>query len=274
MSTLDTHLDRMDVDQPTPTGFKDLDGLTGGGLRPGELVVAAGFPGMGTSTFALDLARTASIRHSRGVYVAALESTVPHVTRRVLSAEARIALHHLAAGLLAEGDNERAAKAGNRIAGAPIRLSDRHRDLEAIRRNATASAEGADLRMLVVDGAHLLVPAHDYGGRAQFADDFARDLKEFAVDAGVTVVAALPLEFPFGTREGNLPLLRDFGKRQSFAAAADIVILLHRDDYYQWECPRAGEADLILAKSRNSPLATITVAFQGHYARFVDMAAS
>lgn len=271
MSTLGTDVDTTGADRPIPTGFRDLDLLLAGGVRPGEMIVASGYPGLGASMFALGLARKAAIANGLRTFYATLESTTPQTARRVLSAESRVSLLHLTAGQPREGDRERIARANARISDAALLITDRSRSLDAISLDMVA---GGKPRMLVVDGAHLMIPSHDYGGRAQFADDFARDLKELAVTLGIVVIATLPLEFPFAERPGNYPLLRDFGKRQSFAAAADIVILIHREDHYERESPRAGEADLIIAKSRNSPLATITVAFQAHYARFVDMAMS
>jgi replicative DNA helicase len=270
-SDLGSVLDQHHTDHPIPTGFGDLDDLTGGGLRPGDLAVIAGYPGMGSSTLALDLARNAAIHHDHSTYFASLESTAPQTARRILAAEGRVSIYHLTAGLLANTDEERLIRARQKTDGKPLHVTARQRDLDAI---VNHLPQFGALRMLVVDGAHLLVPANDYGGRAQFADDFARDLKELAVTRDMVVIATLPLEFPFATRTDPRPLLRDFGKRQSFAAAADIVILLHREDAYERASPRAGEADLIVAKHRNGPTATITVAFQGYYARFVDMAQS
>lgn len=253
-----------------PTGFDDLDTLTDGGLHPGELIVIAGFPGIGSSTLALDLMRAAAIQGGLVANLAALESTAPRIEQRILAAEASMQPRDLDTPDRARpGDAERLAAARQRVADGRLIVTDQQRDLSSI---ADAAREALDLRMLIIDGAHLLIPAHDYGGRAQFADDFARDLKELAVELGLVVVVTVPLEFPFGERPGNVPLLRDFGKRQSFAAAADLVILVHRDDHYERESPRAGEADLIVAKSRNAPRAVITVAFQGHYARFRDLA--
>ncbi len=274
MTNLGALLGRADPGRPVPTGFRDLDLLLAGGMRPGELVAISGYPGIGASTLALDLARNAAIAHGLGTHFATLESTIPQTSRRITAAESRVPALRLASGRLKDDDAERVARAGERTADAPLRITDSRRDVGSIVLDNAGDPAGTQRRLLVVDGVHLLNPSHDYGGRAQFADDFARDLKELAVTLDISVVVTLPLEFPFADRPGNYPLLRDFGKRQSFAAAADIVILIHREDHYERESPRAGEADLIVAKSRNSPLATITVAFQGHYARFVDMAMS
>lgn len=255
------------TDRPIPTGFQDLDKLLAGGLRPGELTVISGYPGMGASTLALAFARTAALTHGLRTKLAALESTTPQTTRRIIAAEGGLALSRLTAGNLTDSDRDRAAQIQTRIEAAPLTITDHTRTLDAI------MLDGPPIpRMLIIDGAHLLIPAHDYGGRAQFADDFARDLKELAVHLRMTIVVTVPLEFPFGARESNYPLLRDFGKRQSFASGADTVILLHREDYFDRNSPRSGEADLIVAKARNSPLATITLAFQAHYARYADLA--
>lgn len=256
-------------DIPLSTGLADMDALTGGGLMSGTLTVIAGYPGLGSSTLALDLVRAAAIHDRNDAYLCALESTRPQMERRIMAAEAPASLFHLTSGTLREQDAPHIAQARQRLADAPLCLTDRHRDLDTIANHARKHVP--QLRMIAIDGAHLLVPAHDYGGRAQSADDFARDLKELAVELDLTVVVTVALEFPFGGRTDPRPLLRDFGKRQSFAATADIVILVHREDYYERESPRAGEADLIVAKHRNGPTATVLAAFQEHYSRFVDM---
>ncbi|MFG6295784.1 DnaB-like helicase C-terminal domain-containing protein, partial [Streptomyces rochei] len=100
----------------------------------------------------------------------------------------------------------------------------------------------------------------------------SRGLKTLAMDLEVPVVALSQLNRGPEQRQDKKPMVSDLRESGSLEQDADIVILLHREDAYDKESPRAGEADLIVAKHRNGPTATITVAFQGHYARFVDMA--
>jgi replicative DNA helicase len=99
-------------------------------------------------------------------------------------------------------------------------------------------------------------------------------LKLLAKELDVPVVAISQLNRGPEQRVDKRPMLADLRESGSLEQDADMVILLHREDFYERESPRAGEADFIVAKHRNGPTATITVAFQGHYSRFVDMAQS
>ena len=102
--------------------------------------------------------------------------------------------------------------------------------------------------------------------------DMSRQLKLLAKELDVPVVAVAQLNRGPEQRTDKRPLLADLRESGSIEQDADVVLLLHREDAYERESPRAGEADLIVAKHRNGPTATVTVAFQGHYSRFVDMA--
>lgn len=107
--------------------------------------------------------------------------------------------------------------------------------------------------------------------REREVSEITRQLKALALDLGVPIVVAAQLNRDPEYRIDKKPMLSDLRESDAIAQTADIVILLYREDAYERESPRAGEADLIVAKHRQGPTATITVAFQGHYARFVDM---
>jgi replicative DNA helicase len=108
--------------------------------------------------------------------------------------------------------------------------------------------------------------------RQQEVSDLSRSLKLLAKELEVPVVALSQLNRGSEQRTDKKPMLSDLRESGSIEQDSDVVILLHREDQYEKESPRAGEADLIVAKHRNGPTATVTVAFQGHYSRFVDMA--
>ena len=110
--------------------------------------------------------------------------------------------------------------------------------------------------------------------RQQEVSELSRSLKLLAKELQVPVVALSQLNRGPEQRTDKKPLLSDLRESGSIEQDADMVILLHREDHYEPESARAGEADLIVAKHRNGPTATVTVAFQGHYSRFVDMAPS
>jgi replicative DNA helicase len=129
-----------------------------------------------------------------------------------------------------------------------------------------------DLRLVIVDYLQLMSSPRRVENRQQEVSEFSRSLKLLAKELDVPVVALSQLNRGPEQRADKKPQLSDLRESGSLEQDADVVILLHREDAYERESPRAGEADLIVAKHRNGPTATVTVAFQGHYSRFVDMA--
>jgi replicative DNA helicase len=130
-----------------------------------------------------------------------------------------------------------------------------------------------DLKLVIIDYLQLMSSSsRRVENRQQEVSEFSRSLKLLAKELEVPVVALSQLNRGPEQRQDKRPLLSDLRESGSIEQDSDVVILLHREDAYERESPRAGEADLIIAKHRNGPTATVTVAFQGHYSRFVDMA--
>ncbi|MEV3926499.1 replicative DNA helicase [Actinomadura coerulea] len=255
------------------TGFKDLDLLTQG-LQPGQLIVIAARPAMGKSTLALDFARACSIRDGLPSVFFSLEMGISEINMRMLSAEARVALHHMRAGNLSEDDWKAIGRKTPDIEAAPLYLDD-SADLTMmqIRSKCRRMQQKHGLRLIVVDYLQLMESGKRAENRVVEVGQISRGLKKLAKELGVPVVALSQLNRGSEQRSDKRPQVSDLRESGSIEQDADMVILLHREDAYEKESPRSGEADLIVAKHRNGPTATVTVAFQGHYSRFVDMAA-
>jgi replicative DNA helicase len=129
-----------------------------------------------------------------------------------------------------------------------------------------------DLKFVIIDYLQLMSSPKRVENRQQEVSEMSRSLKLLAKELEVPLVALSQLNRGPEQRTDKRPLLSDLRESGSIEQDSDVVILLHREDAYEKESPRAGEADLIVAKHRNGPTATVTVAFQGHYSRFVDMA--
>lgn len=257
-----------------PTGFADLDALTNG-LHPGQLVVLAARPAVGKSTLALDFARFCSVKHGLTSVVFSLEMGRNEITMRLLSAEARVALHHMRSGTMTNDDWTRLARRMAEVSAAPLYVDDSPNvTMMEIRAKARRLKQRHDLRLVVVD--YLQLMSGGAGRRAesrqQEVSEISRSLKLLAKELGVPVVALSQLNRSAEHRADKRPALSDLRESGAIEQDADVVILLHREDVYERDSPRAGEADLIVAKHRNGPTATVTVAFQGHYSRFTDMA--
>lgn len=259
-----------------PTGLEDLDALTNG-LHPGQMIIVAARPAIGKSTLGLDLARSCSIRHGLTSVIFSLEMGREEIQQRLMSAEARVPLHHLRNGGMTDDDWARVAKHDASIVDAPLFLDvSPNMTLMEIRAKCRQLKQRHDLRLVIVDYLQLI----SYGGtrrqdnRQQEVSDLSRSLKLLAKELEVPVVAICQLNRGPEQRTDKRPMMSDLRESGSLEQDADVVVLLHREDAYERESPRAGEADLIVAKHRNGPTATITAAFQGHYSRFVDMAQS
>ncbi|MFG3229356.1 replicative DNA helicase [Kitasatospora sp. NPDC048194] len=256
-----------------PTGFTDLDALTNG-LQPGQLVVIAARPAIGKSTLALDILREVTIRAALNATLFSLEMGRDEINMRLLSAEARVSLQHMRTGNMTEDDWARVARRMPDVTAAPLYVDDSpNQSMMEIRAKARRQKQRHGLDLVVVDYLQLM----QHGGRRaetrqQEVSDMSRNLKLLAKELEVPVIALSQLNRGPEQRTDKKPLISDLRESGSIEQDADMVILLHREDAYEKESPRAGEADLIVAKHRNGPTSTITVAFQGHYSRFVDMA--
>jgi replicative DNA helicase len=256
-----------------PTGFTDLDSLTGG-LHPGQLIVIAARPAMGKSTLALDFVRSASIKHDLPSAVFTLEAGRHEVGMRLLSAEARVALHHMRSGTMTEEDWTRLARRMPDVSAAPIYIQDgSYSNLHDLRAHCRYLHATKNVQLIVVDAVHLLTyGTRPLSSRYEEISEIARCLKLLAKELQVPIVAISTLNRSPEQRTDKKPMINDLRDSGALEDNADLIILLHREDAYEKDSPRAGEADFIVAKHRHGPTATITVAFQGHYSRFVDMA--
>jgi replicative DNA helicase len=225
------------------------------------------------STLALDFARAAAIKHQLATVMFSLEMSRNEITMRLLSAEARIPLQAMRTGQLGEDDWTKLARRMAEVVDAPLFIDDSpNMSMMEIRAKCRRLKQRHDLRLVIVDYLQLMTSPRRVENRQQEVSEMSRSLKLLAKEVDVPVVAISQLNRGPEQRNDKRPLLSDLRETGAIEMDSDVVILLHRVDNYEPESPRAGECDLIVAKHRNGPTATITVAFQGHYSRFVDMA--
>ncbi|MFD1718538.1 replicative DNA helicase [Georgenia deserti] len=272
MEEIEAAADRGEAMVGVPTGFADLDGLTNG-LHPGQMIIVAARPAMGKSTFALDVCRAASIKNGLTSVIFSLEMGRTEITMRLLSAEAQVPLQNMRKGTMREEDWTRMATAMSKVSDAPLFIDDSpNMSLMEIRAKCRRLKQKHDLKLVVVDYLQLMTSGKRVESRQQEVSEFSRALKLLAKEIEVPVIAVAQLNRGPETRTDKKPMMSDLRESGSLEQDADVVMLLHREDAYERESPRAGEADVIVAKHRNGPTDTIVVAFQGHYSRFVDMA--
>ncbi|MDA0565279.1 replicative DNA helicase [Streptomonospora sp. S1-112] len=225
------------------------------------------------STLALDFARAASIKHQLTSVFFSLEMGRNEIVMRLLSAEARVPLHTMRSGLMTDDDWARLARRMGEVASAPLFIDDSpNLSMMEIRAKCRRLKQQHDLKLVIVDYLQLMSSTGRVESRQQEVSEMSRSLKLLAKELEVPVIALSQLNRGPEQRTDKKPQVSDLRESGSIEQDADMVILLYREDVHEKESPRAGEADLIVAKHRNGPTATVTVAFQGHYSRFVDMA--
>jgi replicative DNA helicase len=254
-----------------PTGFKDLDEMTGG-LQPGELIIIAARPSMGKTALALNLARNAAVDHHKKVAIFSLEMTTRALVLRLLSAEAGIDSTSFRKGHIATNDHARLSQAAGRLGDAPVWIDDSGAAtvLEMKAKSRRLQSERG-LDMVMVDYLQL---AHGDGGaerREQEISEISRGLKALAKELSIPVVALSQLNRGPELRTGKekKPRLSDLRESGAIEQDADLIGFIYREAVYDENAdPR--DAELIIEKQRNGPTGIVHLDFEGRYARFGD----
>jgi replicative DNA helicase len=225
------------------------------------------------STLALDFCRSASIHHNMASVIFSLEMTRNEITMRLLSAEGKIPLNHMRNGHMGDDDWAKLARKMGEVSSAPLFIDDSpNMTMMEIRAKARRLKQRHDLRLIVIDYLQLMSSGKKVESRQLEVSEFSRQIKLLAKELDVPIIALSQLNRGPEQRADKRPMMSDLRESGSIEQDADMVILLHREDAYEKESTRPGEADLIVAKHRNGPTRDVVVAFQGHYSRFVDMA--
>ena len=255
-----------------PTGFIELDELTGG-LHPGQMIIVAARPAMGKSTLAVDFCRSASIHHGITSCYFSLEMGRMELMMRILAAESNVDMNKLRGSRQMEDrDWTDVAVAYNPVSNAPLFIDDSpNLTMPEIRSKALRMKQQHNLGLMVIDYLQLMSSGKRVESRQQEVSEFSRSLKLLAKELEIPVIAVAQLNRGPEQRTGNKPQMSDLRESGSLEQDADIIVLLHRPEYYNNE-ERPGEADIIVAKHRNGQTRTIPVAFQGHVSRFANMA--
>jgi replicative DNA helicase len=252
------------ADSVIRTGHEDLDETLNGGLRAGQLILIAGAAGVGTSTFALGFARNAAFREELRTVFIAPESSKRELLSRVVAAEARVPLSNLRRNRL---DNSERSKLDRHL----VALSRAPLLINAQWRTMSSAEELLDAAQLSVSSGARLVVVDGIAGAEPRVRDLIKRLSALAVTHRAAVVLVSDV---LGRRHQNnvRPTLEDLRHYEQIADLVDLVMMLHRDDQHDWNSTRPGEADLEIVKHRYGPQRLLPLAFQGHYARFVDVA--
>ncbi|MCX4750954.1 replicative DNA helicase [Kitasatospora sp. NBC_01287] len=259
-------------DGSLPIPYADLAELAP--VEKTDLVVVAASPGMGKTTVMTDWARCVSIANDGRTLVGSMEMPHTQIGQRIICAEAKVNLKRFRARCLDDDEMHRVAMAIQRIHAKQLRIDDSPRvpvsRMKTRLRQMQAVGELPDL--YVVDYLQIAKAEAEAGAnRTTQVDSIAVGLKELAQEFEIVVVAAAQLNRQVSQRPDKVPMMSDLRESGGIEQNANVVILLHREDYYEKTSPRAGELDLIVAKNRMGTTGTATVAFKGHLAHACDL---
>lgn len=262
-----------------PTGFRDLDTLTGGWQRS-DLIIVAGRPSSGKTAFALSLAANAALHRSKPTTVGifSLEMSIQQLIMRLLCAESRVDAHAVRTGRLPEDDWKRLSIGAGRLARAPLFIDDTAGlGILELRAKARRLKAEHNVGLLIVDYLQLMQGPRSAENREKEISAISRSLKGLAKELDIPVIALSQLSRAVEGRTDKRPILSDLRESGAIEQDADVVAFVNRPEMYtdpnsdKMEDVR-GRAEIIVGKQRNGPIDDINLAFVGRYARFENLA--
>jgi replicative DNA helicase len=251
-----------------PTGFVQLDRLTSG-FQPSDLVVIAGRPSIGKTSFALNIAEYAGIEAKIPLAIFSLESAKEQLVERLLCSEARVDSHKLCTGFLSEDDWSRLTDAAGVLAEAPIYIDDSANiNVLELRAKARQLKAEYDIKMAIIDYLQLMEGDRRADNRQQQISEISRSLKALAKELNIAVVAISQLSRAVEQREDKRPRLSDLRESGAIEQDADLVLSLYREYYYSRSSDDEGKAEIIINKQRRGPTDKLALIFISEYTRF------
>lgn len=259
-----------------PTGFTDLDRITGG-LQRSDLIVLAARPGIGKTSLSLSLAHNAAVKYKNSVAIFSLEMSKEQLAQRLLSMDAEIDQHRLRTGWIEDDEWLKIVEASDTLAEASIWIDDTAGiSTMEMRSKARRLAAEHGVDLIIVDYLQLMQASS--GGRGENrvleVSEISRSLKGLARELNVPVLALSQLSRSVESRQSKVPQLSDLRESGSIEQDSDIVMFIYRDDVYNAESERKNIANIILAKHRNGPIGEVSLYFQPNQTRFRDLEAT
>ncbi|HTM58368.1 MAG TPA: replicative DNA helicase [Candidatus Udaeobacter sp.] len=254
-----------------PTGYDDLDSLTAG-FQASDLVIIAGRPSMGKTSFALNIAENAAIRYKVPVAIFSLEMSKEQLVLRMLCSQSEVGLHKVRKGFLGHEDWPRLTTGAGLLTQAPISIDDSAAPtVLEIRAKCRRLKSENKLGMVMIDYLQLIRGAGNPESRVQEISQITRALKSLAKELNVPVVALSQLSRAVETRGGGgRPQLSDLRDSGTIEQDSDVVMFVYREEKYKTDDPTVkGKADILVAKQRNGPTGDIAMTFLHEYTKFV-----
>ncbi len=256
-----------------PTGISALDEITTG-LNRSDLIIVGARPGMGKTSFALNIARNVAMQQKRTVAVFNLEMSREQMVNRLLSSEARVSSKKLRTGSLTPDEWTRLASAAGQLGQAPIYLDDTASITVATMKARLLRLK--DLGFVVIDYLQLMHSGKKTENRVTEVSEITRSLKIMAKELDVPIMVCAQLARATEKQANHRPGLSDLRESGSIEQDADQVLFLYRDEYYRNEksdpsTVQTGTAEVIVSKNRHGELRTVPLVFQGEFTQFTSL---
>ncbi len=269
---IEYNYERKELITGLPTGFRELDKMTSG-LQSSDLIIIAGRPSMGKTSFCLNLAQHAATNCGTPVAIFSLEMAREQLATRLLCSHARIDSSRLRSGLIDEDEWMRLTQAAGELSEAKIFIDDSAQsgtlDMRAKCRRLKASR---GLGLIIVDYLQLMSGRGRSESREREISEISRSMKSMAKELHVPVIALSQLNRGVESREDKRPHMSDLRESGAIEQDADIIGFIYRDEVYNEDTPDKGIAEIIIAKHRNGPTGVARLAFLGQYTRFENLA--
>ncbi|MEM1155625.1 MAG: replicative DNA helicase [Pseudomonadota bacterium] len=255
------------------TGFSDLDGMTSG-LQPADLVIVAGRPSMGKTSFAMNFVEHAVLNQQQPILAFSMEMPADSLIIRLLSSVGRIDQTRIRTGKLEQEDWPKLSAAVTKLKDAPLFIDDTPAltPTEIRSRARRVAREHGSLGMIMVDYLQLMQVAGSSEGRTAEISEISRSLKAIAKEFNCPMVALSQLNRSLEQRPNKRPVNSDLRESGAIEQDADVIMFIYRDEVYNEESPDKGIAEIIIGKQRNGPIGICRLAFMGQFTRFENLA--
>lgn len=257
-----------------PCGFVDLDRMTAG-MQPGDLIIVAGRPSMGKTSFALNIGEHVAIEQGLPVAVFSMEMGGTQLAMRMLGSVGRLDQHRVRTGRLNDDDWTRLTAAVHKMHEAPLHIDEtpalNSLELRA-RARRLARTYGGKLGLIIVDYLQLMSSASQGENRATEISEISRGLKALAKELNCPLIALSQLNRTVEQRNDKRPVMSDLRESGAIEQDADVILFIYRDEVYNRDSQEKGTAEIIIAKQRNGPIGTTRLTFLGEYTKFENFA--
>lgn len=254
-----------------PTGFNHMDNMTGG-LHGGELIIVAGRPGMGKSSFAVNIAEHAAIKENIPVAIFNLEMSKSMIVNRIICSQALVDSQSVRKGDFQPEDWLQICSIVDKLSASPIYIDDSSSiTVSEIKAKCRRLKQTKNLGLVVIDYLQLMQGGGKSDNRQQEISNISRSLKVLAKELDIPVIALSQLSRSSEARGDKRPMLSDLRESGAIEQDADLVIFLYRDDYYNEESTEKNIAEINIAKQRSGSTGTFKLGWQGRFTKFVNV---